>query len=72
LTISDTQALCLVLAGYQIKKYTTDNKKDIKDTLFVIMIGGNDIINIVRDISTVFEEIKHLRSRAPENILPDY
>jgi phospholipase/lecithinase/hemolysin len=33
---------------YQIKKYTTDNKKDIKDTLFVIMIGGNDIINIVR------------------------
>jgi hypothetical protein len=28
--------------------------------------------NFARDISTVFEEIKHLRSRAPENILPDY
>jgi hypothetical protein len=25
-----------------------------------------------RDISTVFEEIKHLSSRAPEHILPDY
>ena len=25
-----------------------------------------------RDISTVFEEIKHFRSRAPDNILPDY
>ena len=24
------------------------------------------------DISTVFEEIKHLRSRAPKNILTDY
>jgi hypothetical protein len=28
--------------------------------------------NFARDISTVFEEIKHLRSRAPGNILPDY
>jgi 4-hydroxybenzoate polyprenyltransferase len=28
--------------------------------------------NFARDMSTVFEEIKHLRSRAPENILPDY
>jgi hypothetical protein len=29
-------------------------------------------IDAGRDISTVFEEIKHLRSRASENILPDY
>jgi 4-hydroxybenzoate polyprenyltransferase len=36
--------------------------------LFVFCISWN----FVRDISTVFEEIKHLRSRAPENILPDY
>jgi hypothetical protein len=28
--------------------------------------------NFARDISTVFEEINHLRSRAPDNILPDY
>lgn len=37
---------------YQIEKYKKDNKKDnkkdIKNTLFVIMIGGNDIINIAR------------------------
>ena len=36
--------------------------------LFVFCISWN----FARDISTVFEEIKHLRSRAPENILPDY
>jgi hypothetical protein len=28
--------------------------------------------NFARDISTVFEEITHPRSRAPDNILPDY
>ena len=27
--------------------------------------------NFARDISTIFQEIKHLRSRAPDNILPD-
>ena len=36
--------------------------------LFVFCISWN----FARDISTVFEEIKHLRSRAPDNILPDY
>ena len=35
--------------------------------LFVFCISWN----FARDISTVFEEIKHLRSRAPENLLPD-
>jgi hypothetical protein len=36
--------------------------------LFVFCISWN----FARDISTVFEEIKHLRSRTPDNILPDY
>jgi hypothetical protein len=36
--------------------------------LFVFCISWN----FARDISTVFEEIKHLRSRAPDNILPNY
>jgi 4-hydroxybenzoate polyprenyltransferase len=36
--------------------------------LFVFCISWN----FAHDISTVFEEIKHLRSRAPENMLPDY
>ena len=39
---------------------------DVKTFVFCVSL------NFARDISTVFEEIKHLRSRAPDNILPDY
>ena len=41
---------------------------DVIVMLFVFCISWD----FSRDISTVFEEIKHLRSRAPDNILPDY
>jgi hypothetical protein len=37
-------------------------------TLFVFCISWN----LASDISTVFEDIKHLRSRAPEHIFPGY
>jgi hypothetical protein len=37
-----------------------------------LLLKHQNAWNFARDISTVFEEIKHLRSRAPENILPDY
>ena len=52
-----------VKACFQQNRYVFDVM-----SVFVFCISWN----FARDISTVFEEIKHLRSRAPDNILPDY
>ena len=53
---------------FQQNRYVFDVIVTSSGALFVFCISWN----FARDISTVFEEIKHLRSRAPDNILPDY
>ena len=53
---------------FQQNRYVFDVIVTSSGALFVFSISWN----FVRDISTVFEGIKHLRSRAPDNIIPDY
>ena len=60
--IDDIILLMLKLASNKIDTYLTSSWRHQRYWVFCISW------NFTHDISTVFEEIKHLRSRAPENI----